>query len=92
MKITKAQMNRGQKWDTLFQEASCKANCWRQQHPQASITEIESTADKHLAKVRVAMIQELALESKLTDLKRLPREERPKHPCCGRPLATRHWR
>jgi hypothetical protein len=34
------------------------------------------------------MVQELALESELADIKRLERAERPKCPLCERPLSA----
>ena len=76
------------KWTNLFQQASDQVNSWRQKHPRASFTEIEKTVDGELAKVRATMIQELALESDLTDFKQLRPEKRPPCPSCGRPLAS----
>jgi len=75
-------------WTSLFQHASDQVSIWRRKHPRASFTEIENTVDKELAKVRATMIQELALESDLTDFKQLPKEKRPRCPSCGRPLAS----
>jgi hypothetical protein len=78
----------GRNWTNLFQQASEQVSHWRQQNPQANFTEIENTVDEQLAQVRAAMIQELALESELTDFKQLPDKERPQCPSCGRPLAS----
>ena len=57
-------------------------------YPKASFTEIENTVDEELAKVRATMVQELVLDSELTDFKQLPLEKRPLCPSCGRPLAS----
>ncbi len=81
-------MSQREKWTGKFQQASDKINEWRGEHPRASFTEIENTVDKQLAQVRVAMIQDLALESEMTDIKRLSAKNRPKCPGCGRPLAA----
>lgn len=81
-------MNRQEKWTDTFQQASGKVNEWRGNHPRASFTEIENTVDEQLARVRVRMIQDLAQESELTDLKQITAKERPKCPGCGRPLAA----
>jgi tRNA(Ile2) C34 agmatinyltransferase TiaS len=81
-------MTTSRKWDSLFQQASDQISSWRRKHPKASFTEIENTVDEKLAKVRATMVQELALESELTDFKQLPREKRPRCPSCGRPLAS----
>jgi DNA repair exonuclease SbcCD ATPase subunit len=75
-------------WTNLFQQASEQVSRWRQQNPRANFTEIENTVDEQLAQIRAAMIQELALESELTDFKQLPDEKRPPCPSCGRPLAS----
>lgn len=81
-------MSERDEWVRKFRRASSEISDWRVQHPRATLTEIENTVDEELAKVRAAMIQELALESALTDIKRLPVEERPKCPQCGRPLVS----
>lgn len=63
------------KWTSIFQQASNEVSNWRQKHPKVSFTEIEDTVDEQLAKVRVAMIEELVQESDLIDFKQLPPEE-----------------
>ena len=81
-------MNEREEWVKKFQQASSEISDWRGQHPRASLTEIENAVDDELAKLRAEMIQELALESALTDIKRLPAEERPKCPKCWRPVVA----
>ena len=81
-------MSERDEWVRRFQQASSEISDWRVRHPRASLTEIEHTVDDELAKLRAKMIQELAMESALTDIKRLARKERPKCPSCGRPLAA----
>lgn len=81
-------MKKREKWTESFQQASEKVSQWRETHPRASFTEIENSVDEQLARVRVAMIQDLALESELTDIKQLKPEARPKCPECGQPLAA----
>ena len=81
-------MNTRRNWTDLFQQVSEQVSRWRRENPRASFTEIEETVDEKLAQVRVAMLQELALESKLTDFKQLPEAKRPPCPSCGRPLAS----
>jgi hypothetical protein len=82
------EMSERDEWVRKFRQASSEISDWRGQHPRASLTEIENTVDEELAKVRAEMIQELALESAMTDIKQLPTEDRPKCPKCGRPLAA----
>ena len=81
-------MSERDEWVRKFRQASSEISDWRGQHPRASLTEIENAVDDELAKLRAEMIQELALESALTDIKQLPAEERPKCPKCRRPLAA----
>lgn len=81
-------MNKRVKWAESFQQASDKVSKWRGKHPRANFTEIENTVDEQLSRVRVAMIQDLVLESEMTDIKQLSPEARPKCPGCGRPLAA----
>lgn len=81
-------MNKREKWVGSFQQASAAVSEWRKEHPRASFTEIEKTVDEQLARVRVAMVQDLALESPLTDLQQVAVEERPPCPGCGQPLMA----
>jgi hypothetical protein len=81
-------MSKGEKWADAFGQASERINEWRGKHPQASFTDIENTVDKQLAKVRAAMIQDLALESELRAFNQLPVGKRPKCPGCGKPLTA----
>ena len=81
-------MTKRERWSNQFEEASEEVSSWRKKRPKATFTEIENRVDKELAKVRVAMIEELAMESELTDFKQLKREERPRCPGCGKPLAA----
>ena len=81
-------MKKEERWRGAFEAASERVSEWRGKHPRASFTDIENTVDKQLAKVRAAMIQDLALESELRDIKQLKAAERPKCPGCGKPLAA----
>ena len=81
-------MGKKKKWDDLYEEASREVMRWRRRHKKATMTEIEDTVDAELAKMRAQMIQDLAMESETADLRSLPKEERPKCPQCGRPLAA----
>jgi RNA polymerase-binding transcription factor DksA len=81
-------MKKEERWQGEFEEASKQVTEWREKHPRASFTDIENNVDKQLAKVRAAMIQELAMESELRDIKQLKAGERPKCPGCGKPLAA----
>lgn len=81
-------MKKGRSWDELFAEAEAHVRQWRAGNKRATWTEIENEVDAQLAVVRARMVQELALASKLVDIRRLERAERPKCPVCARPLSA----
>lgn len=65
---------------------------WRAAHPQATMWEIEDVVDGHLAEVRAQLVKEMAEESGLTNLGRLPEEERPRCEACGSRVQARGQR
>lgn len=76
-------MKEHKSWDDLYNEATEKSRAWRRANKRASLTDIENQVDANLAKLRAKMIEELAHESELSDLRQLAREERPRCPECG---------
>jgi ribosomal protein S27AE len=76
-------MNKHKSWDELYNEASEKSQSWRAANKQASLTDIENQVDANLAELRAKMIEELAHESELADIRQVAREKRPKCPECG---------
>ena len=81
-------MKKRDKWTASFQDASETVSSWREAHPRATLTDIENSVDEQLAQLRTKMIQDLVQESKLVNIRDLPREERPLCPVCGKPLAA----
>jgi hypothetical protein len=81
-------MKERERWKKSFQQASDEVSEWREKHPRASLTAIEQAVDGKLAKVRREMIEELAMESQLRDMKGLAVEERPRCPGCGQPMVA----
>jgi len=77
-----------QQWANLFAKASRNTEQWRGEHKKATLTEIENTVDKELARVRAPMIQDLAMASQITDLTKMRPEERPRCAICGEPLVA----
>lgn len=76
-------MNKHKSWDELYAEATERSRKWRQDNRKASLTDIENQVDVDLAELRAKMIEELAHESELSDLRQVAKEERPKCPECG---------
>ena len=81
-------MKKRDKWVNSFRDASDEVSQWRKKHPKATFTEIENSVDEELAKIRLCMIQDLALESAMRDFKQLSAKERPQCPVCGKTLAS----
>jgi len=70
-------------WQTLFTEAEAAMKDWRKAHPRATFTEIETTLDEQMARVRAQMLEELVLDSASADWRGKEASERPKCPLCG---------
>ncbi|MDP9472223.1 MAG: hypothetical protein M3Q71_16415 [Chloroflexota bacterium] len=58
---------------------------WQAQHPTATLREIETAVDEHLAGVRARLVQDVALASRATDP--VGHGERPACPECGEPMV-----
>jgi len=61
---------------------------WRQQHPRATLTEIEAALDERLSGLRARLLEDLALASAAAEVGGRA-EERAACPRCGQPLARR---
>jgi len=62
---------------------------WRQQHPTATLREIEEAMDERLAKLRAGMLEDLVKMSPQADWSQGPEESRPICEQCGKPLQSR---
>jgi YgiT-type zinc finger domain-containing protein len=62
---------------------------WRQQHPTATLREIEEAMDERLARWRAGMLEELVKMSEQADWSQSPSESRPSCEQCGTPLESR---
>ncbi len=80
---------RAVEWAALAEAAFAEVTAWRQQHPTATLREIETTIDERLAKLRAQMLQDTALASAAADLTGVAAEERPVCPACGQRLQPR---
>jgi hypothetical protein len=76
-------------WGPLSAAVLAEMAAWRQEHPHATLAEIEAALDACLTRLRAQMLQDLALTSPLADLPALPQRERPRCPTCQRPLQAR---
>ena len=76
-------------WGEAVQEIVSGMSDWREQHPQATLAEIERALDERWARLRARMVEDLAQRSRLADLTRLPEAERPRCPECQGRLQAR---
>jgi NADH pyrophosphatase NudC (nudix superfamily) len=72
----RAEVRRGEKpmkqeelqqvWQERSQEAFVQVAQWQQEHPSATLAEIEETMDRHLMRLRAQLIQEVAQHREVT--------------------------
>lgn len=62
---------------------------WRQEHPRATLREIEAAVDAQMNQLRAQLIQELAHMGEVEEWSEAPSEERPRCERCGTVLVAR---
>lgn len=77
-----------QRWSGLMLEVMSGMAEWRQQHPKATLREIEAEMDQRWAHVRARIVEDLALASTAADWGQAPMAEQPVCPHCGSRLKT----
>ncbi len=75
------------KWGRLSEEVITGMRDWREQHPKATLREIERTLDERLARLRAQMLQDTALVSQAREWGGEVDSE--KCPDCGEALKQR---
>ena len=76
-------------WEALSHEILSGIREWREQHPKATLREIELVLDERLAPLRARMLQDVALQRLATDTNAPAHAERPLCAVCGTPLVLR---
>ncbi len=76
------------KWRDLQDKVNAAIAAWREEHPEATLTEIEEAVDSRIAAVRTKMVADLAQGGRTAELKRLGQAERPACPQCGQAVAA----
>lgn len=76
------------RWQKLAEEVMSGMKEWRQQHPKATLKQIEAALDEGLAKMRARMIQDLALASAAREVSTAEEGERPRCPKCGQAMES----
>lgn len=72
------------RWAELAAELLSGFREWREQHPTATLTEIETALDERLDGLRARLLADAALASAAADLRASP--ARPPCPACGTPM------
>jgi YgiT-type zinc finger domain-containing protein len=78
-----------QNWQKLSEEVLIGMKEWRDQHPKATLSEIEEALDERLGRLRARMLEDVALASASSDWSESAPQERPACPLCGTPLVAR---
>ena len=76
-------------WSQAAEGVMLEIRDWREQHPRATLTEIEAAVDGLWAKVRARLIQEVALASEAKDIGRQRGDSCSRCSECGRRLESR---
>jgi hypothetical protein len=76
-------------WRQLTEEITIGMREWRNQHPKASLREIETELDARLARARARMLEDLAMASTAATWQDAARLQAPTCPECGTPLDER---
>lgn len=76
-------------WRHLSEEITSGMREWRNQHPKATLREIETELDARLAHARARMLEDLALASTAATWQEAARLQSPTCPECGTPLDER---
>ena len=81
--------NYDQQWRLLSEDVISGMKEWRDQHPQATLREIEAAIDERLGRLRARMVQDAALASTQADWSAAPPEQHPTYAQCGTVLQAR---
>jgi hypothetical protein len=76
-------------WRQLTDEITTSMREWRREHPKATLREIETELDAHLARARARMLEDLTLTSTAASWADAARLQTPTCPDCGTPLDER---
>jgi hypothetical protein len=73
-------------WQQLAGEVLTGFRAWREQHPTATLAEIEEALDSRWARARARLVEDAALMSAAADLRATA--ARPACPACGARMAA----
>ena len=73
-------------WHQVTEEITTGMREWREQHPKATLREIETELDTRLARARARMLEDLALQRTAATWQQAARLQMPRCPASGTPL------
>jgi hypothetical protein len=74
------------RWSDLAAQVLTGFRAWREQHPTATLTEIEDDLDRRLHRMRARLLEDAALRSAATAV--AATAARPACPTCGAPMQA----
>lgn len=78
-----------QSWREVAQEVLLEMSRWREEHPRATLQEIEEEVDKRIARMRAGLVEGVAMSSQAVEVGRRGTEPAACCPTCGGTLQAR---
>jgi hypothetical protein len=78
-----------QRWHEVAQEVLLEMNTWREDHPRATMQEIEEEVDKRIARMRARLVEGLAMSSAAAEVGSRASDQPACCPTCGGVLQAR---
>ena len=76
-------------WRSLSEELLFGLKAWREQHPKATLLEIEEEVSRQMSRLGAQVIQDAAQSSEASDWTSQPSTEAPRCPHCDSALVSR---
>ena len=78
-----------QHWTELAQEVLLEMEKWREDHPTATLQEIEEEVEKRMARLRAGLVEGVAMASAAAEVGGKSADKRTSCPTCGGVLQDR---
>lgn len=78
-----------QHWHEVAEEVLLEMSTWREEHPRATMQEIEEEVDKRMARMRAGLVEGLAMSSAAVEVGSRASGKPARCPTCGGVLQAR---
>ena len=78
-----------QRWKELAQDVLLEMGSWREEHPTATLQEIENEVDQRMARMRAGLVEGIAMSSSAVEVGSRAAEHPVRCPTCGGVLQAR---